>query len=381
MKGVRFGMKIIGKIFFEIIGTVFLFLAGKSRKVAKILYIHRWRIWRGAKIGGHAFASSVGGAAGFAYDVASLKVFNRERLEELRLDIEKQGRRYRQLVVTRMENHRLVDSISVGGDLLADIMRTGNVPAEVAAAYSAAYPGLAFRKSFTDAVESYDGRELTGFISGVKGKLFEMKYVDYLNSGNLPEGYSARLASSPFQPGWDIGVTGPDGHLAQVIQMKATDSVAYVRNALDRYPDIDVVTTDEVYSSLLLNGAADSVANSGIADADLTSHVEHAVENATYHMDWTPPVISLALIAFTSYNLKDADAYEKARCFGDRAGKTYLSYLFAGCVLAATQTWWLGLLAGIGARCAAAKGRGSREIFKELERIRESNRKLIASWE
>lgn len=374
-------MKIIRRTLIEISRVAARFLGRKCIDGAEYLYDHRRQIWQGTKMGGQAFASSVAGAAGFAYDAASLKIFSRERLEEMRQRIEKQGKRYRQLVINRMDNHRLVDTMSVGGDLLANIIRTGHVPTDVTAAYAAAYPGLAFRKSFAEAVESYDGQELTGFISGVKGKLFEMKYVDYLNSGNLPDGYSAHLAASPFQPGWDIGVTGPDGHMAQVIQMKATDSVDYVRHALDRYPDIDVVTTDEVYSSLVLNGAADSATNSGIADADLTCHVEHVVENATYHMDWTPPIISLALIAFTSYSLKDADIYAKARCFGNRAGKSYLTYLFAGCVMAVTQAWWLGLLAGIGTRYAAAKGRGRREMYKELERIHRSNQKLIARWE
>jgi len=357
------------------------FLVKKCRDTAGYLYGHRSQIWRGTKIGGHAFASSVGGAAGFVYDTASLKMFDRERIERLRMQIEGQGKRYRELVVRRMENHRMVDSLAVGGDLLSDIIGTGQVPADVAAAYAAAYPGLALHKTFADAASSYDGHELTGFISGVKGKLFELKYADYLNSGNLPEGYVAHLASSPFQPGWDIAVTGPDGRLAQALQLKATDSATYVHHALERYPDIDVVTTDEVYSSLVMNGAADSVMSSGMSDADLTDHVVEAVDNAGYDMDWTPPVISLALIAFTSYSMKEVDAYERARTFGDRAGKSYLAYLLSGAVMAVTQTWWLGLVAGVGSRYTAHAGRKRREAYRELERISRVNEQLISRWQ
>lgn len=342
------------------------------------LYDHRQQIWEGTKIGGHAFVSSVAGAAGFLYDTASLKLFDREKTETLRRRIEAQGKRYRELVIQKMENHRLVDSLAVGGDVLADILRTGEVPADVQAAYAAAYPDLAAHTSFAEAVGSHDGHGLTSFISAIKGKLFEMKYVDYLNNGNLPDGYAAQLATSATQPGWDIAITGADGHVANVLQMKATDSAEYVRHALDRYPDIDVVTTDEVYSHLVLNGAADAVTASGINDADLTSHVAHAADSAAYDMDWTPPVISLALIAFTSYNLKDADAYEKARCFGNRAGKSYLSYLLAGLVGLITQTWWLALLAGIGTRYAAHTGKNRREAYQELERISRMNEKIIA---
>lgn len=362
-------------------GKVTCFLVKKCCDTAGYLYGHRCQIWHGAKIGGHAFASSVGGAAGFVYDTASLKMFDRERIEGLRVKVEGQGKRYRQLVLERMGNHRVVDSLAIGGDLLGDIIHTGQVPADVAAAYAAAYPGLALHKTFVEAASSFDGHELTGFIAGVKGKLFELKYADYLNSGNLPEGYAAHLASSPFQPGWDIAVTGPDGHLAQALQLKATDSVSYVHHALERYPDIDVVTTDEVYSSLVMNGAADSVMSSGMSDADLTGHVVEAVDNAAYHMDWTPPVISLALIAFTSYTMKEVDAYEKARTFGDRAGKSYLAYLLSGAVMAVTQTWWLGLVAGVGSRYAAHTGRKKREAYRELERISRVNEQLIARWQ
>lgn len=341
------------------------------------LYDHREEIAAGVKAAGKAAGASVKSAAETAHDAASAKIYDKEKIEELKTKIEDQGRRYRTLVIERMENRRMVDTLAIGGDLLADIVRTGRIPGDVQAAYAAAYPDLAAEKGFAEAVSGYDGQELTSFVSGVKGKLFEMKYVDHLNSGELPEGYAAHLATSATQPGWDIAITGPDGHLAQVLQMKATDSAEYVRHALERYPDIDVVTTDEVYSHLVMNGAADHIANSGIADADLTAQVLDAVDGAQYQMDWTPPVVSLALIAFTTYTLKDADLYEKARSFGDRAGKSYLCYLFGSVVLACTQTWWLGLAAGITSRFVVARGRRQRELYQELRRVWEMNERLI----
>lgn len=36
---------------------------------------------------------------------------------------------------------------------------------------------------FKEAVNNLDEDQLDGFISGVKGKLFEIKYTDYLNDG------------------------------------------------------------------------------------------------------------------------------------------------------------------------------------------------------
>ena len=127
----------------------------------------------------------------------------------------------------------------------------------------------------------------------------------------------------------------------------------------------------------MMNGAADHVANSGITDVDLTHHVTDAVDGAQLHMHWTPPVISLVLIAFTAYTLKDANEYEKARNFGNRAGKSYLTYLIGGGVAAMTQTWWLGLLAGIGSRYLAGRGRRQREAYLELVTIAEVNDRVL----
>jgi hypothetical protein len=42
-----------------------------------------------------------------------------------------------------------------------------------------------------------------------------------------------------------------DGSVAQELQLKATQSLSYVKEALERYPDIQVLATDDV----LENGA------------------------------------------------------------------------------------------------------------------------------
>jgi hypothetical protein len=352
-----------------------------TTKAAEFVYDHREEIAKGGCIAANAAAASIKGAATFVYDTASLKLFSREKLDTVKARIEAQGKEYRSLVDQHGDGFRVADSLMVGGDLLFHILATGVVSADVDAAYSAAYPDLAARMSFDAVVKSLHDSQITGFVSGVKGKLFEMRYLDYLNDGNLPDGYHAELATSATQPGWDIAVHGPDGHVASLLQMKATDSVEYVKHALERYPDIDVVTTDEVYSQLVMNGAADHVASSGISDVALTHNVLDATDAGHIQMHWTPPVISLALIAFTAYTLKDATEYEKARSFGTRAGKSYLSYLVGGSVAAITQTWWLGLLAGIGSRYLAGRGRSQREAYQELLRIAEVNDRVLAQYQ
>lgn len=96
---------------------------------------------------------------------------------------------------------------------------------------------------------------LTGFINGVKGKYFEVLVEQRLNAGEtlgdlrLGPGQVARLAMSPFQAGWDLEILGESGRTVEQIQLKATESIAYVKEALERYPDIRVAVPAELDST------------------------------------------------------------------------------------------------------------------------------------
>jgi hypothetical protein len=370
----------LAKMIGDKIGKAAAWTAKKSLngalRIGEYAYDHRQQIFEGAKLAGTSAAQAAKGFGQSIYDTASLKVFSKDKIQGLKSTIEEQGQQYRKLTYQNLSNHRNLDSLAVGGDMLHDVLLNGASP-EVKAAFAAAYPQEAQHISFEDAVRSLPDDHLPGLISAVKGKLFEMKYADYLNDGNLPDGYYAELAHSATQPGWDISIHGTDGHIASLLQLKATDSVDYVQHALDRYPDIDIVTTDEVYSRLVMNGAADHVMHSGMTNSDITHVVSDSVDNAAIHMHWHPPVISLALIAFTAYTLEDADAYGKARHFGERSGKSYLAYLIGGGVASLTQTWWLGMLAGIGSRYLASRGRKQREVYQGLKQVVKTNELLL----
>ena len=96
---------------------------------------------------------------------------------------------------------------------------------------------------------------LTGFINGVKGKYFEVLVEQRLNAGEtlgelkLGPGQVARLAMSPFQPGWDLEILGRNGRPVEQLQLKATQSMSYVKEALERYPDIRVAVPAGVGST------------------------------------------------------------------------------------------------------------------------------------
>jgi len=118
--------------------------------------------------------------------------------------------------------------------------------------------------------------ELYGAVNAAKGKYFEYLVVDRLNAGEqvgpvlLPNGYRAELADSLSQSGWDMRIVGPDGATADYLQLKATDSAGYIKEALHRYPDIDILAThDAAHTGLVLD--------SGISVNDLRDQVSSAI--------------------------------------------------------------------------------------------------------
>lgn len=357
-------------------------IAGKggeyAGRAAIYIYDNRQQIRDGAEAAAEGLKATVRSGFTCVYDIAGVKLVSQKEIDEMIVKIEEQGNEYRRLTDERRKEYGAQDSIAVGGDLVADIVAgKAGVSEDVVSAYEAAYPGMAAEMSFAEAVEMHDGAGMAGFVSGVKGKLFEMRYAEHLNEGNLPKGYEAYLAGSTTQPGWDVAIKGPDGELASQLQVKATDSVGYVRAAIEKYPDVDVVTTDEVYSRLVMNGAAEGVLNSGITDVSLTDDVLVAADNTLIHMDWGPPVISMALIAFSSFREDDLQLKEKAANFGSRFGKSYVACLIGGGVVATTQLWWLGLLAGVGSRYMAERGRVKREVYDRLKKTIEMNQAII----
>ena len=309
----------------------------------------------------------------------------KQDIEEMAEDLEDQGGRYRELLGgVLIKKDRLKDSFALGGELYLLDALPQHFPEGIEAAFAAQYPNLATDHSLSDHIKSLDADSQMGFISGLKGKLFEQEYVNYLNDGELPDGFHASLASSPTQQGWDIEVHGADGELAQVLQAKATSSVGYVQDALEKYPEIDIVTTEEVYSQLVMKGISDGLLDSGISNENMVNYVTGAVgltDSGLDLSDFCPPVITWALIAFTSYRDPSLSSFvEKTEAGGLRFGKAYFAYLLGTGVVAITNTWWLGLAAAVLSRATQDEGYRRFELKRQMGNAKRSNRGIIRRW-
>lgn len=339
---------------------------------------------RSAPALGGAVGGIVRGAAEVtsdAFDAAALPASSIEAMRvQLRslgqVELERSERLLSQIksAQARRRKDELLDLLVVSGITLAQALRDpGAVPAEVEQAFDFAYPGLTQTESFSDAVNRMSSDELVGLVNSVKGKLFELELVDHLNSGGLSEGFQATMAESVTQPGWDIQITDANGQIIELLQAKATESVQYVKEALERYPDIDVTTTSEVHGQLVALGLAENVHNSGISESALQAKVEAASQagSAFDPSDLVPSSIGLAVIALSVFMDKGATLREKGATFGSRSAKAGVSSVAGKLVLVATQTWWLGLIAGVGSGWLANRGHNKREQYEALKVARD----------
>lgn len=325
-----------------------------------------------------------------AIDSAALSV---SRIEEMRAELKRLGQRDAARADLRLREIKsaqqgrrkseLLDLLVVGGVSLSAMLRNpSSIPPEVDQAFKLAYPDLALTDTFADAVNRIDAGQLVGFVSGVKGKLFELELVDQMNHGGLPDGYEAHMATSATQPGWDLRVTGPDGQTAELLQAKATESASYIQEALQRYPDIDVTTTSEIHAQMVARGLGEHVHNSGISEAALQAKVEAAAQGAHgFDLgDLAPSSIGLAVIGLSVFMGKRGSLREMGGEFGSRVGRTAVSSIGAKTVMVVTQTWWLGLMVGVGSNWLAGRGRDKREVYDQLDAALElSMRPVIPS--
>ena len=270
----------------------------------------------------------------------------------------------------RNRKAELLDLLVVGGMTLAQALRDpGSVPPAIEEAFALAYPGLATSQTFTDAVHRMSSEELVGLVSGVKGKLFELELVDHLNHGGLPDGFHADLAPSATQGGWDIVVKDSHGHVNELLQAKANQSAHYVEEALQRYPNIDVTSTSEVHAHLVALGLAQNVHDSAISDAALQAKVDAAVNAGADFSSSLLPIpssIGLAIIALSVFMDKGKTLREMGAEFGSRSAKAGASSALGKLAMVATQTWWLGLVAGVGSRWLATHGDAKRAQYEAL---------------
>lgn len=256
------------------------------------------------------------------------------------------------------EREQSILDAAASGVVLQNILSTGEidfdqVTPQMHEAFHSAYPNVEF-----SSLADRSPEELAGFINGWKGKLFEIDVRDRLMAGewvgdlHLEPGQTVELAASATQPGWDLAIHNADGTLADQLQLKATASLAYVKDAIERYPDIHVLATDGVGDIPdHLNGMI-SVAD--ISNDQLTDMVSEPLSDVLSDslLDTLLPGLPLVLIGLTEGHGVATGKRTKERAIEravSRTGKGILAGL-VGWALSAVVGDVTGVLGGVAVR-------------------------------
>ena len=184
-------------------------------------------------------------------------------------------------------------------DILSGKVANTDIDPRILEAFGKQYPHAG---DFVGFIRSHEGdaAAINGIVSAVKGKLFEIEYVDWLNHGHLAAGAVAELASSPTQEGWDILIKDSTGHPIEHLQLKATESIGYIKEALAAHPDIDVVATHEVFShldNLDGSGLESHLIDGNMLNEHLGEHVRAEIDAAEMTPEFHFPLIAFGMIA------------------------------------------------------------------------------------
>jgi hypothetical protein len=212
---------------------------------------------------------------------------------------------WREVLFPQLSDQEWLDTATLAGTSITDVLHAihsggiteADIDPQVLEAFHLQFPHV---DNFVDFVQAHeDPEELRGIFSGLKGKLFELQHVDYLNHENLPDGYIAKLAESSVQPGYDIVIEGPNHEQVQFLQDKASSSADLIRTALSKYPDIDIYVPHQAATDLHDAGLSDHVFDSGI-DGDALHQKTQAAITAADHVDgYHFPWLGEALVVMT----------------------------------------------------------------------------------
>ena len=137
----------------------------------------------------------------------------------------------------------------------------------------------------------YSPEALEGAISTIKGKMFEIMVTNAENSDN--DVWQAKMHEDESFPGSDIVFTNSETGETLEVSLKATgaEDTSIIEHALDKYPDLPIMTTDEAAAMYADNPM---VFDSGIEHEELQNITEDRIDeliNSIEQIDATHVVI------------------------------------------------------------------------------------------
>lgn len=119
-------------------------------------------------------------------------------------------------------------------------------------------------------IQKYDEEQLFGIINNIKGIYHEIRFV-YEENNDYDE-IMAEMFEDTNHPNSDVILINTETGQREYVQLKATDDVEYVKEAIDNNPDIRVISTEELAEKM-------GIDTSNMSNKELREEVEKVIED------------------------------------------------------------------------------------------------------
>ena len=155
-------------------------------------------------------------------------------------------------------------------------------------------------ESIQNYLNNLSEEQITGVVSNVKGILHEMEFVKLENADG--DKISAVMFPEANHKGFDILMNDSNTGEIWEVQLKTTDNKEYVQEWLNRYPDGEILLSEEIAKEMGLE-------TSGLSNEELTEKVSTFVDNligsgmgsSMWNMFPTLSLISVSIIILEFY--------------------------------------------------------------------------------
>ena len=141
--------------------------------------------------------------------------------------------------------------------------------------------------------------QLAGVVSNTKGIYHELLFVEMYNASGSAE--SAQVMEETNFPGADVQFF-LDGEVVREVQLKAINSPTLVYEHLERYPDIEILVTEE--TAAILDGIGSSGLSNAVLSRDVANRLQDLQSDGTLD-DITDGILTSAFVtsAFVVWNV------------------------------------------------------------------------------
>ena len=175
---------------------------------------------------------------------------------------------------------------------------------------------------------------------------------------------------------WRQKITGPNNEVENLLQLKATTTASHVKEAINNYPEIDVVTLSDLQGQLSSINSISSVTASNISNEDLMLQIGEATGNQAFFFP-TAPLLALGYLIFDSYKESDLTKFNKHQQFSKRAS----NLAFDTTLISASATPFIGIPLVLGKAFLFRGARKDKEMVRYLKAQLEKSKETQKIWE